>query len=391
MTPAERALVWMKSPLLGLRMLSAQFESITRIGEFQTAYEASKKHGMTDGDARRQAAFESRDRQDFAMGGAKTKILRHAAAFWNAGLQSNVALYKAFKNRPVRTTLQGLAYITAPTVALMAVNHDDDDYWDRPQWERDVFWLIPIGKDANGRTRFFRMPKPFILGTIFGALPERLMASMKGNKDAFKELGDRVKENTVPNPMPNFLLTMLEPSIGEQGYVFWRDQPIVPDALEGLPPEFQVTEQTSETAKKIGKLLGYSPMKVDHFIASATGGLGKQVVHNVIDRGISAMTGDKKTAQNVNPAARFFTTPAGISSASVDAMYQELKGLRQKKAGAKLGGASMTPTEASRLDSMERAADIMANARKRARAEKDMVERQKIYLKIADLAKAVSE
>jgi hypothetical protein len=40
---------------------------------------------------------------------------------------------------------------------------------------------------------------------------------------------------------------------------------------------------------------------------------------------------------------------------------------------------------------MERAADIMANARKRARAEKDMVERQKIYLKIADLAKAVSE
>jgi hypothetical protein len=103
------------------------------------------------------------------------------------------------------------------------------------------------------------------------------------------------------------------------------------------------------------------------------------------------MTGDKKTAQNVNPAARFFTTPAGISSASVDAMYQELKGLRQKKAGAKLGGASMTPTEASRLDSMERAADIMANARKRARAEKDMVERQKIYLKIADLAKAVSE
>jgi hypothetical protein len=391
LTPAERALVWVKSPLMALRWISSRMETVTRIGEYKTAYDAARSSGMDAGDARRQAAFESRDRQDFAMGGAKTKILRHAAAFWNAGLQSNVAIYKAFRDRPVRTTLQGLAYITAPTLALMAINHDDEDYWDRPQWERDVFWLIPIGKDDNGHTEFLRIPKPFILGIMFGAFPERLVAASKDRKNAFKELGQRVSENTVPNPLPNALLMMLEPSIGDQGYVFWRDRPIIPDSMKELPPEFQVTEQTSLTARRIGKLAGISPMKVDHFIASATGGLGKQVVHNAIDRSISAITGEKKTNQNSGPAARFFTSPAGISSQSVEDFYQRITELRKQNAGSKVGGAPMAPADRGQLQRMEQAADVMTALRKSARRITDPAAKQKLYLRISDLARKTTE
>ena len=68
------------------------------------------------------AAFEARDRQDFAKGGAKTKIIRHMAAFWNSVLQANVKLAQAFKNRPLRTTLQGLAFITIPKLIEQAIN-----------------------------------------------------------------------------------------------------------------------------------------------------------------------------------------------------------------------------------------------------------------------------
>lgn len=386
MTPAERATVWLKSPLVLLRKISNFTEEVTRIGEYQTAYERGMKAGMSPGEARRQAAFEARDRQDFAMGGAKTKTIRHAAAFQNAGLQGNLAVARAFRDRPVRTTLQGLAYITLPTMGLMAINHKDPDYWDQPQWQRDVFWMIPYGKDDNGHTKFIRLPKPFALGTIFGALPERLMASQRGDKEAWRGIGSRFAEN-IPNPTPNAVLMLMEPNIGDQGYSFFRQRNIVPDSLKDLPPEYQATEQTSLTAKRVGKALGISPMKVDYFLASSTGGVGKQAVYNGIDRVISAMTGEKMTAQNTGPASRFFTAPAGINSQSVDTFYRDMEELKKKQGGAKIEEKAMEGTDHAKLAQMQRIAEMMGQLRKEARKTEDPGEKQKLYLRISELAK----
>ncbi len=379
----------LKYPML-LRALSGVGESVTRVGEFKKSYETYIKQGMTTGDARRLAAFESRDRQDFAKKGKRTAGLARIAAFWNAGLQGNVALLKAFKERPIRSTLQALAYITLPTMALMAVNKDDDDYWERPQWERDLFWLIPYRKDANGKTGFIRLPKPFLLGTIFGALPERMAASQRGKKNAWNDFDATVRGNTVPNPVPNAFLWAIETMAGEQGYSFFRDSPIVPNNLKGLPPEFQMNDQNSETAKLIGKTLGYSPLKIDYIISSLTGGLGKQIVHNGIDRVITAITGQEKTAENVGPFGRFFTTPAGINSQSVNDFYDEIEKLRREKKGEKVGGKTMDSDDRRKLIRMERATKIMSRLRKTATATKDPAAKQRIYLRIVDLAKGAT-
>lgn len=387
LTPAEQALVIVKSPLIALRWLTGTFESATRIGEYQKSFNQAIKAGMPEGEARRLAAFESRDRQDFAKGGAKTKIVRQLAAFWNAQMQANVSLINAFKNRPVRTMLQGVAFVTVPKLIEQAVNWDDDDYWDRPQWERDLFFLIPIDKDENKRTRFLRIPTPFEAGLIFGTVPGRMLQWARGKGEGLKNLPSTILRGTIPNPIPQSVQVLYANFLsGPQGWDVWRGRPVVPEHTADLPAELQWTEQTSLTARKVGKAIGVSPMKVDNIISGTTGGLGRQLTHNAIDRMISAATGEKRTAANAAPGMRFFSTPAGISSQAVEDFYAERTRLTAEKARAKASGT--TNQTAARLAKFEAAGDRMAALRKQAKAEKDAAKKQAHYLKIVSEAKA---
>jgi len=387
LTPAERATVVLKSPLTALRLLTGTLEEATRIGEYQAAFKKLTEEGMAPGDARRQAAFEARDLQDFAKGGAQTKIVRSLAAFWNAGLQGNVRLAQAFRQRPFQTTLKGLAFITIPKLIEQAVNWDDDDYWDRPQWERDMFFMVPRGKDKNGHTQFIRIPTPFEMGIIFGTVPGRILQSLR-EKDPSSVAGlpGVMMRQVVPNPMPQAALTLLELNAGKSGYSFFRGRPIVPESLKNAPPELQFTSQNSLTAKRVGKLLNISPAKVDYTIGGMTGGVGKQITHQGIDRAISAATGEQRTAEGTMPGARFFATPAGTQSESVDRFYQELSDaeadMERVKAGEKSKGKAIN---AQLLNSVAR--DI-STLRKAARQEKDETRRQQLNLQIATLAKS---
>lgn len=393
LTLGERALIVAKSPLTALRMLTGSLETVTRLGEYQKSYNQAVKGGMSPGEARRLAAYESRDRQDFAKGGAKTKILRHASAFWNAAVQANVKLAQSFRERPIRTMAQGLAFVTIPKLIEQAVNWDDDDYWDRPQWERDLFFMIPIGKDRNGHTKFLRIPIPFEVGLIFGTVPGRMLQWAKQNRaQAMKGLPETILRQTIPNPIPQSVQVVIADFMtGKRGWDFFKMRPIVPETMADLPAELQWTEQTSLTARHVGAKLGFSPLKVDHIIRNTTGGLGQQITHNLIDRAIGLATGEKPTALNVAPGMRFFATPAGISSERVELFYTELSRLREAKAGSKMKGEPMDSADVRKLSAMEAAADEMSAMRKKARVAADQTEKQRIYLEIVDKASAAME
>lgn len=393
LTMGERALIIAKSPLTALRMLTGSLETVTRLGEYQKSYNQAVKGGMSPGEARRLAAYESRDRQDFAKGGAKTKILRHASAFWNAAVQANVKLAQSFRERPIRTMAQGLAFVTIPKLIEQAVNWDDDDYWDRPQWERDLFFMIPISKDRNGHTKFLRIPIPFEVGLIFGTVPGRMTQWAKQNRaQAMKGLPETILRQTIPNPIPQSVQVVIADFMtGKRGWDFFKMRPIVPETMADLPAELQWTEQTSLTARHVGAKLGFSPLKVDHIIRNTTGGLGQQITHNLIDRAIGLATGEKPTALNVAPGMRFFATPAGISSERVELFYTELSRLREAKAGSKMKGESMESQDARKLSAMEAAADEMSAMRKKARAAADQTEKQRIYLEIVDKSAGAME
>lgn len=387
LTPTERALIAVKSPLQALRWLTSLGEEATRIGEYQKAFEDLRKGGMAEGDARRQAAFESRDRQDFAKGGAKTKIPRRLAAFWNAGIQGNVRLAQAFRERPLQTTLKGLAFITIPKLIEQALNWDDDDYWDRPQWERDLFFLIPAGKGEGGHTRFIRIPTPFEAGVIFGTLPGRILQSIKeGNAGNMKGFPLVLANQTIPNPTPQFALTIFEDFlVGKKGYDVYRQRQIVPESISQLPADMQWTEQTSLTARKLGAALGFPPVKIDHIINQTTGGLGKQVTHQIVDRAISLATGEARTAKGVVPGGRFVTTPATVSSQSIEEFYSTLDKVKTAAAGQKKG----RDDELARWKPMFTAAESqLSEMRRQMRATKDEAEKNAIAERILALSRS---
>lgn len=388
LTPADQATIVLKSPLTALRLLTGTLEEITRVGEYQLVLKKLLKNGMDIGDARRLAAYESRDLQDFGKSGARTKAIRQMTPFANATLQGGVRFAQSLKERPLQTVLKGMAFATIPKLLEQAVNWDDEDYWDRPQWERDNFYLIPVGKDENQHTKFLRIPVPFEAGTIFASVPGRFLQWAKtNNPEAVKGIPALIAKTSIPNPTPPLALVVFENFLsGPQGWSVFRGQPVVPDSIATLPVELQFTEQTSLTAKKLGRALGFSPMKVDSIITGSAGGLAKQTVHQGIDRGISAATGEERTAQRTTPLARFFTTPAGVSSQAVEDFYAKLDTLRKESAREKRAGEE-SKMDLSDLAGMERDARLMNDLRKEALETKDPAERQRLHLEIVAIAK----
>lgn len=378
-----------KSPLTAMRVLSGALEHATRIGEYDQVYNRLIKKGYTEGEARRLAAFESRDLQDFSMGGAKTKALRRATAFWNAAMQGNYRLYQNLKDPSTRwqTMAKGFAWVTVPTVTLFLLNKDDKDYWDRPQWERDLFWLVPRGKDEFGHTKFLRIPKPFEIGLIFGTVPERIMASwLKQDPKAFDGVAEQFANAFIANPIPQSIVTVAEISAGPEGYDWFKHRQIVPKSLEGMPSELQFTDQNSLTAKRAGKLMGVSPMKVDHAISGFAGTLGRIATHEGSDRVLSWMTGEQKTARSTYPGGRFIATPAGTQSQAIENFYEELDKLRREKKGDRI-----KPKDAARLERLEDVAKGLTGLRRAQKMAKADKERQQLGLRMRELAESINK
>lgn len=388
LTPWERSKIVAGSPLQALRWFSGALEEATRIGEYDIALRNNLKDGMPEGDARRLAAFEARDRQDFSKGGAHTKIIRRLVPFWNAALQGNVRLVQSFKERPLETTLKGIAFITLAKLYEQAVNWDDQSYWDRPRWERYGFFLIPYGKDVSGQTHFVRIPIPFEVGVIFAAAPGAMLDYHHSqNPKAFQDFGQMLLGQTVPNPIPPTVQIMFEDFLsGPKGWDIFRGRQIVPESVATLPPQYQFTEQTSLTARKVGAAMGVSPMKVDHVINQTGGGLAKQIVYNIFDRAIAAGTGEKLPISSGVPGMRFVTSPPGVMSQAVEDFYDNLNMLNADQQAARKVEGFQAKYSSNLVASFDADAKRIADLHKRARTEDDPDEKEQLYIAISQVA-----
>lgn len=386
LTPREQATIVAKSPLLALRWISSKSEAVNRLGEYQIVLNRLLKDGMDIGEARRQAAFEARDLQDFAKNGAKVKQIKLVTAFWNARLQGQYRFYRAMKEKPLKTIATGMAFMTLPKMMEMAINWDDKDYWDRPAWERYTMFMIPTGKDSNGRTTFIRIPFPHTAGLMFAGLPASII-SWARNKDpnGMKEFKKVVLGNESPNPLPQIAMAIIGNFMtGKRGWDFFRGREIVPQSLEYAPAELQFTEQTSLTARKVGGALGMSPMKVDNLIGNLTGTLGRQATAQISDRAIAAMTGEPVPMTTAYPFSRFIATPAGVNSETVTRFYENLNELETLAKRDRLG--QIVDYDKGLLKRMRASDSRMSKLRKEARGERNASRKQAIYLEIRDEA-----
>jgi hypothetical protein len=285
---------------------------------------ARYKNILANGGDEAAAIAASRDLSlDFARQGRGMKGLNATNAFLNAQVQGWDKLARLLNP----TTEQGKrAYgiaattILAPSVALWSLNMSNDArrdaYLSRPQWERNLYWLVP--KDVLGGEvgSFYRVPKPFEVGFIFASIPERVLDyAYSKDPEALKfALSDMATQYGPGAMLP--LTTLGEPLIENiANHDFFRGRPVVTPGLDELPGELQYDDKTSSVAVGIGKLTGYSPQKIDNFVRDITGSLGGEALRqsSKLARNVGLDTRPEPPEKGGPFLARFETQPDQIS------------------------------------------------------------------------------
>lgn len=328
------------NPIEILRGLSEATEMATRLAEFHNVRKGytgigNRLFGKTRKPGSIQdAALESRDiTLDFSRIGSHTKSWNKISAFFNASIQGTDKMFRAWRENPLDMTIKTAMFITMPSVLLWYLNKDDPRYQELPQWQKDIFWIIPT-KDT-----LIKIPKPFELGILFGTVPERMLQWMydkdRGQKgNGFKGLGDVIIDNMVPNVSPTALVPALEAATN---YSLFMNRNIVPQhERDNLPPAMQYGPYTSAVGKGIGKMFDVSPRIVDNTIRGYTGGLGGFGL--TLSDSVLGM-GEERPAKRISemPGIRGFTATPYASSESVQEVYDAYdKQLKLFNAGREL-------------------------------------------------------
>jgi hypothetical protein len=290
-------------------------DTMARVAEF-------KRAGGVEGDLAKQfeAGFKARNvTLDYMRSGAIVKNYSALVPFVNIGIQGMDRMARGWAEDKIGFTARAAAALTIPTMLNWALNRHDSRYQDAPNWEKDLYWIIPTDKweqsdnvadvmsrpqdlrrqrpdgkwEVNNGTTL-RIAKPFELGLIFASAPERFLNRfIDENPRAGAELISTMLHGVVPNVIPTAITPMFEQATN---HVFFTNRPIISSHAEGLLPEYQYNEYTSEVAKQLGKVIGYvpglrdlgpkdaklaSPQVIDNYIREWSGTLGQYVLQGV--------------------------------------------------------------------------------------------------------------
>ena len=272
-----------------------------RIREFNGILQKCRAAGLTEDVSAMLAMSHAKDVSiDFQRAGRYMKHINHyypfSNAMWRGTEQSarNLGLLNALPHqfedrnlqRGMKTVGKGLAYITswAATLAMLEMSGDEED-------RRQAFEREPKEKWEYEHVGDWRIPLPFEMGYIFGALPKAAVYEMYGDKGAIKEC---LKSFSQAIPLkyldPEIALgsvSLFTPIIGLLKNEDYRGRAIVPEHIkENRVKEDWYTQYTTELSKKIGGAIGESPAQIEYLLDSYTGGLYRRTalaVENIGD------------------------------------------------------------------------------------------------------------
>jgi hypothetical protein len=190
-------------------------DSATRVALYNNALKDAKKLGLSGQDAENYATHRARDSINFAVHGTSEALhtIRVSTPFFSSTLNGLDTVYRAAKqhnlspreSKELRNRFYSRALMMSTMTAMYTILlQDDEAYKDMPASEKDGNWLIPVGKDKNGKTIFFKIPAPFEVGFLFKTLPELMVNRLNGdatNKEIFKSVRDGLIANALP-PIP---------------------------------------------------------------------------------------------------------------------------------------------------------------------------------------------
>jgi predicted RNA methylase len=292
-----------------------------RVAEFRKAIE---KLGVDKDTA---ASWGRKLSVDFLRHGYAAKQVNQAIAFFNPNLQGAVRIGETLKSHPLRTFVRGFVYITLPTLLLYALNYDDEDYQDLPEYRRALFYNIPIGGG-----KYIPIPKPPGWGWIFGAVPEFLMNKLlKDDPEAWEEIMSTFWQSfSLPTE-----ITAVSPILDILANKKWTGAPVEGQYERKNKPAYLIRDsKTSLLASIIGDIAknekGLSPKQIDYLITQYLGNIGTTLWQ--LPDTIKAI---KETPTDVTnyPIIKAFITDAAFSTEAINDLYEigEELNLRRKE------------------------------------------------------------
>lgn len=257
----------------GWDMAMAKLDEFAMMGDAATRvsmYNSFLRQGLSD----REATFATLEAMNFGRRGLSPTVLyaNTLIPFFNAGLQGIDVLYRAFKrDMPFNERLQVKKKLLARgammgllTMSYAAAMEDEEEYKNANPDERYNNWFVPTPFGV------LRVPIPFEAGLVFKGIPEgvyRMAFTDDKNADVLIALKD-LAMRSIPGDVPTAIKPIIELNLNKS---LFTNREIV-DASLPEEAKYQYRPNTPELIKLFGSI-GLSPVQVEYFIKSYTGGL----------------------------------------------------------------------------------------------------------------------
>lgn len=240
---------------------------------------------------------------DFARKGSETRDLNLLFMFFNARLQgvasdvSRLAGKTGGKEGAAAWARLGVG-IALPSTLLAIVNNlpgNKDDYDKIPDWEKKNYWMIPrnshfTNEDTGDQVRdYWRIPKRE-LGQLIGNTTESAVdfAMRRDPKEAKKWAVEMIENMSPINIQGQTAGERLESVFGSTNPALklpaellmnrdtFRHRDIVPEYMKKAAPEEQYRASTPYGYVRAGRVLGVSPLRLEHAAEGLTGSAASQ-------------------------------------------------------------------------------------------------------------------
>ena len=344
-------------------------ESSTRFRVFERNYNAYINKGMSETDARIQAAIESRDAtQDFGRTGTLTREINQLIPFSAARVGGAYTFAERVKANPKRVMARTAILLTV-AMLIKAVGYDDDEIEELNQRKKDDNFVFKIGDTVTT----IKKPQGILRSMI--NLVEYVQDLATGHIEEGKE-GERLVEwttnaimdnmpaDSITGLVPNAIAPVVENAINKD---FYYNTDIVKSWDLDLPDEQQYYDYTSQLAIWLGQVFNYSPAKIDNLISGYLGGLGTQLTNTIdwISGSMGFSAEEPAMGAEDNAIGKRFVVNVNENSASVDEIYS-----REEELTKKLNGGTITEEENAELENIKAGISKLSALNKQIKAIK---------------------
>lgn len=270
----NNGLAWLESK-------AAQADALTR----RSQYESYLQQGLSE----MEATYMALESMNFSRRGLSPSIHMASALipFFNAQIQGLDVLYRSFRGKmPMnerlnvrRKLLVRGAMLFGLSFAYALAMQDDEAYKNAKPEDKYGNWFVPL--DMFDIKEPLRLPIPFELGYIFKALPEAIVniaLNEKGAEEAQKAL-KHIGQQIVPGLSNFFIPQAVKPALEVAfGASIYTGRDIEPAREQGVEPGYRTQASTTELAKAVGEMTGFSPIKLEFLIRGYTGQMGMAAI-----------------------------------------------------------------------------------------------------------------